>query len=69
MDIQELIQILTNRLAYNNQQKAMAHSRGDLELVQFYDRDITKTQNTLNILQSADPSELGDLNNIRLAFR
>lgn len=69
MDPQDLIKMLQNRMTYNQQQRELAFARGDVDLVRFYDADSSKTQSTLDTLQSNEPLSSNDLNNIRLAFR
>ena len=52
MKIADLIDILTNRIAILNAQKAHATSVGDLQRVLAIDEEITETETTLNQLKS-----------------
>jgi hypothetical protein len=53
MSIEELIQLLQNRLANNTQQRAAAAQRGDVAQVAAIDADSSTTQATLDFLQAA----------------
>jgi len=50
MNIQELIALLQNRLAFNSVQRAAAFSRGDAAMVASFDADTASTQATLDQL-------------------
>lgn len=50
MSIQDLIKLLQNRLAFNEQQRAGAAQRGDIATVQSIDADTLSTQATLDAL-------------------
>ncbi len=51
MDLDYLIQILTNKLATLSTGKTLAFNSGDLDAVNKFDDDMTSTQNTINQLQ------------------
>lgn len=50
MNIQDLITLLQNRIAFTQAQRAAAVQRGDIALVQSLDSDIASTQGTLDQL-------------------
>ena len=52
MSIQDLIELLQNRLTFNAANRAAAAQRGDIALVQQYDADTASTQATLDQLRS-----------------
>lgn len=54
MTIEELIQILRNRLEHNARMREQAVSRGDVDAVNNYDSDTATTQATLNTLLAAN---------------
>ena len=53
MDLPYLIQMMINKLATLNTNKALAFNAGDLDMVNKLDDEIANTQNTLNQLQLA----------------
>lgn len=53
MSIEELVNLLQNRLAFNAQQRSSAAQRGDVALVASLDADSATTQATLDALQAA----------------
>jgi hypothetical protein len=53
MSIEELINLLQNRLAFNATQRTAAVQRGDVALVTSLDVDTATTQATLDALSAA----------------
>jgi len=53
VNIHELIAMLRNRLAYNEQQRSLAAQRGDIQWVAMLDIDSATTSNTLSVLEAA----------------
>jgi hypothetical protein len=51
MSISDLIQLLSNRIAFNAQQRQAAVLRGDVSYVTSLDADTATTQATLDALQ------------------
>lgn len=52
MSIADLIIMLRNRIAFNNQQRAGAVARGDVQYVAALDADTASTQTTLSALEA-----------------
>lgn len=52
MNIEELIVLLTNKIAHLTSQKSNAMNIGDVEQVLKIDNDILTTENTLNHLKN-----------------
>lgn len=53
MTLQQLIEMLENRLRWNAEQRAAAEARGDVSTVESLDKDSASTQGTLTVLRAA----------------
>jgi hypothetical protein len=53
MELSELVDLVNNRLTYLAAQRALAVTRGDLNMITSIDFDVAKTEATLSILQNA----------------
>jgi hypothetical protein len=53
MELNDILQILTNKLNTLNERRAVAYHAGDLEQIAWLDNEISKLSETIKKIQSA----------------